>query len=40
MIKREAEKILKYRERTVAVQCVGNVKNEVIPIIIGEIGTI
>jgi hypothetical protein len=38
VIKREAEKMLKYRDRTVSVKCVGKVKNEVIPIIIGTIG--
>jgi len=40
VIKREAEKILKYRDRTVSVQCVENVKVKVIPVIIGVIGTI
>jgi len=38
VIKREAEKILKYRDITMAVQCAGNVKNGVIPVIIGATG--
>jgi len=38
VIKREAEKILKYRDRTVSVQCVWNVKVKVIPVIIGATG--
>jgi hypothetical protein len=39
VIKEEAEKILKYRDLTMAVQCVWNVNNKV-SVIIGTTGTI
>jgi hypothetical protein len=34
VIKKEAEKILKYKEITIEIQCMWNVKTKVIPIII------
>ena len=40
MIKREAEKILKYKNFIAEIQCVWNVKAKVIPVIIGATGTI
>jgi hypothetical protein len=40
VIKKEAEKILKYKDLTVEMQCMWNVKTKVIPIIIGATGTI
>ena len=40
MIKKEAEKILKYKDLTVEIQRVWNVKTKVIPVIIGATGTI
>ena len=39
-IKIEAEKILKYKEITIEIQRMWNVKTKVIPIIIGASGTI
>jgi hypothetical protein len=39
-IKKEAEKILKYKDLTIKIQCLWNVKTEVIPVIIGATGTI
>jgi hypothetical protein len=39
-IKKEAEKILKYKNLTVEIQCMWNVKTKVIPAIIGATGTI
>ena len=38
--KKEAEKILKYKDLTIAIQRVWNVKTKVIPVIIGATGTI
>jgi hypothetical protein len=38
-IKREAEKILKYKDLTVEIQRMWNVKTRVIPVIIGATGT-
>ena len=40
MIKKEAEKILKYKDLTIEIQRVWNVKTKVIPVIIGATGTI
>ena len=40
MIKKEAEKILKYKDLTIEIQCMWNVKTKVIPVIIGVTGTI
>ena len=40
VIKKEAEKILKYKDLTVAIQRMWNVKTKVIPVIIGATGTI
>ena len=40
VIKKEAEKILKYKDLTVEMQRMWNVKTKVIPVIIGATGTI
>ena len=40
MIKKEAEKILKYKDLTIEKQRMWNVKTKVIPVIIGATGTI
>ena len=40
VIKKEAEKILKYKDLTIETQRVWNVKTKVIPVIIGATGTI
>jgi hypothetical protein len=40
VIKREAEKILKYKDLTIEIQGMWNVKTKVIPVIIGTTGTI
>jgi hypothetical protein len=40
VIKKEAEKILKYKYLTIEIQCMWNVKRKVIPVIIGATGTI
>jgi len=40
VIKKEAEKILKYKDITIEMQCMWNVKTKVIPVIIGATGTI
>jgi hypothetical protein len=37
---KEAKKILKYKDLTIEIQCMWNVKTGVIPIIIGVTGTI
>jgi hypothetical protein len=40
VIKKEAEKILKYEHLTIEIQRMGNVNTKVIPIIIGATGNI
>jgi hypothetical protein len=40
VIKRETEKILKYKDLTTQIQRMWNVKTKVIPVIIGATGTI
>ena len=40
MIKKEADKILKYKDLTIEIQRLWNVKTKVIPVIIGASGTI
>ena len=40
MIKKETEKILKYKGLTTEIQRMWNVKTKVIPVIIGATGTI
>jgi hypothetical protein len=40
VIKKEAEKILKYKDLTTEIQRMWNVKTKMIPVIIGAIGTI
>jgi len=40
VIKKEAEKILKYKDLTIKVQCMWNLKTKVIPVIIWVTGTI
>jgi hypothetical protein len=40
VIQKEAEKILKYKDRTIEMQRMWNVKTRVIPVIIGATGTI
>jgi len=40
LIEKEAEKILKYKELTIEIQLMWNVKTKVIPIIIGVTGAI
>jgi len=40
VIKKEAEKILKYKDLTTEIQRMWNVKTKVIPLIIGASGTI
>jgi len=40
MIKKEAEKILKYKDLTIEIQRMWNVKIKMIPVIIGATGTI
>jgi hypothetical protein len=40
VIKKEAEKILKYKSFTIEIQCMWNIETKVIPVIIGATGTI
>ena len=40
MIKKEAEKILKYKDITIEIQRMSNVTSKVIPVITGAAGTI
>ena len=40
MVKKEADKILKYKDLTIEIQRTWNVKTKVIPVIIGATGTI
>jgi len=40
VIKKEAEKILKYKDLTTEIQLMWNVKTNVIPVMIGATGTI
>jgi hypothetical protein len=40
LIKKDAEKILKYKDLTTEIQRMWNVKTNVIPVIIGATGTI
>ena len=40
MNKKEVEKILKYKDLTIEIQRIWNVKTKVIPVIIGATGTI
>jgi hypothetical protein len=40
VIEKETEKILKFTDLTVEIQCIWNVKIKVIPVMIGATGTI
>jgi hypothetical protein len=40
VIKKEAEKILKYKDLTIEIQSMWNVQTKVIPVIIGATGTV
>jgi hypothetical protein len=36
--KKEAERILKYKDLTIEIRCMWNVKTKVIPVTIGQLG--
>ena len=38
VIKKETEKILKYKDLTIEMQCMWNIKTKMIPAIIGRLG--
>jgi hypothetical protein len=40
VIKKEAEKILKYKDLIIKIQCMWHVKTQVMPVILGATGTI
>src|SRR5215469_3303172 len=40
VIKKEAKKILKYKDLIIEIQCMWNVKARVVPVVIGATGTI
>jgi hypothetical protein len=40
LIKKEAEKVLKYKDLTIEIKCMWSVKTRVIPVIIGATETI
>jgi hypothetical protein len=40
VIKKEADQILKYKNLTIEIQCMWDVKTKMIPVIIGATGTI
>ena len=40
MIKKEADKILQYKDLTIEIKRIWNVKTNVIPVVIGATGTI
>jgi len=40
VIKKEAEKILKYKDLAIEIQRTRNIKTKVIPVIIGATGTV
>jgi hypothetical protein len=40
VIKKEAEKILKYKDLIIEIQCMWHVRTSVIPVIIGATGTV
>jgi hypothetical protein len=40
VIKKEAEKIPKYKDLIIEIKCIWTVKTQVMPVIIGETGTI
>jgi len=39
VIKKEAKKIIKYKDLTIEIQCMWNLKTKVIPVITGVTGT-
>jgi hypothetical protein len=40
VIQKEAEKVLKYKDLTIEIQCMWNIKTRVVPVTIGATGTI